>query len=97
MYTKHRQKKILIISTECGRSILFVLLLLLNIILETVSGESKEQAGELRGQTVVPRWLSRTRNKREAGIPLQAPFPDRGEIVLTAEGKKLLLQVERNQ
>ncbi|XP_064200286.1 disintegrin and metalloproteinase domain-containing protein 33-like isoform X1 [Anguilla rostrata] len=96
MYTKHRQKKILIISTECGRSILFVLLLLLNIILETVSGESKEQAGELRGQTVVPRWLSRTRNKREAGIPLQAPFPDRGEIALTAEGKKLLLQVERN-
>ncbi|KAG7461589.1 hypothetical protein MATL_G00192760 [Megalops atlanticus] len=95
MYTKHRQKNIPITSTECGRSILFAFLILLNTILETVSGEAGEQ-GELRGQIVVPYWVSTGRSKREAGIPPQVRFPDRGEIALTAEGKELLLQLERN-
>uniref|UniRef100_A0A0E9SHJ1 Uncharacterized protein n=1 Tax=Anguilla anguilla TaxID=7936 RepID=A0A0E9SHJ1_ANGAN len=43
MYSKHRQKKIQFILTECGHSLIFLFLLLLNSVLEIESGDSTEQ------------------------------------------------------
>ncbi|XP_064191315.1 disintegrin and metalloproteinase domain-containing protein 33-like isoform X1 [Anguilla rostrata] len=96
MYSKHRQKKIQFILTECGHSLIFLFLLLLNNVLEIESGDSTEQAGKPHGQTVVPRWLSPSRTRREAGIPQQVQYPDTGAIAVTAEGRELVLHVERN-
>ncbi|XP_036372726.1 disintegrin and metalloproteinase domain-containing protein 33-like [Megalops cyprinoides] len=95
MYSKHRQKKVQFITTECGHLLIFLLLLLLINVLETVSGDTGEQ-GKVRGQTVVPYWLSQGRTKREAVTLHQVQYPDSGEIALTAEGRELVLQVERN-
>ncbi|KAJ8335740.1 hypothetical protein SKAU_G00390820 [Synaphobranchus kaupii] len=74
MYSKHRQKKVQFTLTECGHSLIFLFLLLLNNVLETESGDSTEQAGKSHGQTVVPHWLSQSRTRREAGIPQQVRY-----------------------
>ncbi|XP_023687174.1 disintegrin and metalloproteinase domain-containing protein 33 [Paramormyrops kingsleyae] len=93
MYSKHRQKRVRIAPTECGcRMILSVLLLY--TILGTVNGHAAQ--GDRRGQSTVPRWISRGRTRRETAATAQDLFPDSGEIALTADGRDLVLQVERN-
>ncbi|XP_029108048.1 disintegrin and metalloproteinase domain-containing protein 33 isoform X2 [Scleropages formosus] len=92
MYSKHRQKKAHS-STPCAGTMLVTVLLL---CLPAGSAGGRVGEGELRGQTVVPRWISRGRARREAVAPPQGAFPERGEVVLTADGRDLLLQLERN-
>ncbi|KAJ8407632.1 hypothetical protein AAFF_G00274890 [Aldrovandia affinis] len=52
--------------------------------------------GKLHGQTVVPYWLSQDWTRREATTP-QVQYPDGGEVAVTAEGRELVLHVQRNQ
>uniref|UniRef100_A0A4W5Q0N8 ADAM metallopeptidase domain 33 n=1 Tax=Hucho hucho TaxID=62062 RepID=A0A4W5Q0N8_9TELE len=98
MYSKHRQKKSQISSAQCGRSIIMLSLLLLNGILESANGDTREQ-GELRGQAVTAQWISLGRTKREAAgtVTPQDQYPDRGEIVLSSNDLEMVLHVERNQ
>nr|XP_015199305.1 PREDICTED: disintegrin and metalloproteinase domain-containing protein 33-like [Lepisosteus oculatus] len=96
MYTKHRQKKVKTIPTECGPRVMFLLLLLLNNMLETVNGDTRERQGDLRGQTFIPYWLSEGRTRRAAGAQFQVQHPAAGAVAVMAEGRELILQVERN-
>ncbi|XP_048855597.1 disintegrin and metalloproteinase domain-containing protein 33-like [Brienomyrus brachyistius] len=87
------QQKKSVISAACGRPLICLILLLVNSALTIVNGDLREQ-GESLGQTVIPYWMFEGQAKREAVF--QTRFPARGEILLEAQGKELLLQVERN-
>ncbi|XP_033869581.2 disintegrin and metalloproteinase domain-containing protein 33-like [Acipenser ruthenus] len=96
MYTKHRQKNARINPKQCVHYLrLFLQLLLLNILLETVKGDLINQ-GDSRGEVVIPYWLSRGRAKRAIGAELQVQHPARGEISVWAEGRELVIELERN-
>ncbi|XP_061525007.1 disintegrin and metalloproteinase domain-containing protein 33 isoform X1 [Phycodurus eques] len=90
MYSKHRQKNGHISPAACASLLLFVALLSLN-----ASGRAS-RAGLQRGRTVMARWLSQGRNKREADISSQDERPIRGEIVLSSSDLHLVLQVQHN-
>uniref|UniRef100_A0A8C1G6V6 ADAM metallopeptidase domain 19a n=1 Tax=Cyprinus carpio TaxID=7962 RepID=A0A8C1G6V6_CYPCA len=94
MYTKHRQKNGHISST---RYVLVMLsFFLFNGLLEIVSGNPREEV-EDRGQRVAAHWISHRTAKREAETAFKDQFPERGEILVSAQDLKLVLQVERNQ
>ncbi|XP_053715816.1 disintegrin and metalloproteinase domain-containing protein 33 [Synchiropus splendidus] len=95
MYSKHRQKKAAITPERCGLLLFFVSFLLLNGVLDGAR-EDAGGHGPRRGRTVVARWLSEGRAKREADTLKQEAHPARGEILLSSTDLQLVLQVERN-
>ncbi|XP_041925335.1 disintegrin and metalloproteinase domain-containing protein 33 isoform X1 [Alosa sapidissima] len=99
MYSKHRQKDGQFLSLQCRHSLIMLSLLLLNAILQSASGDVREQVSSESsgGRMVTAQWLSRGRSRRDAGPHTQDQFPDRGEIVVSAQDLELVLQVERNQ
>ncbi|XP_039607802.1 disintegrin and metalloproteinase domain-containing protein 19 isoform X2 [Polypterus senegalus] len=81
-------------------------LLVLLAVLETGLGnrrtggrhvEGKRERGNFPGDEVTIIWPSTGRTKREAGADNKVLHPDTAEIELTAEGKELVLEIERNQ
>lgn len=46
MYSKHRQKNVQISPAQCGRSLIMLSLLLLNGILESANGDTRDQGKE---------------------------------------------------
>ncbi|KAG5260926.1 hypothetical protein AALO_G00298070 [Alosa alosa] len=99
MYSKHRQKDGQFLSLQCRHSLIMLSLLLLNAILQSASGDVREQVSSESsgGRMVTAQWLLRGRSRRDAGPHTQDQFPDRGEIVVSAQDLELVLQVERNQ
>ncbi|XP_026859582.2 disintegrin and metalloproteinase domain-containing protein 33 isoform X2 [Electrophorus electricus] len=93
MYTKHRQKNGHILSTKNAPILLF--LMLLNGLLDT--GDANLQKGKGQGQKVTAHWLTHSMAPKLPGVPLQDEFPESGEILVSAEGLELVLEVERNQ
>ncbi|XP_044150713.1 disintegrin and metalloproteinase domain-containing protein 33-like [Bufo gargarizans] len=51
--------------------------------------------GETRGEAVTAQWLLNGRTRRSLDAPDKVP-PAQGEILVTAEGRHLILEVERN-
>ncbi|XP_016430984.1 disintegrin and metalloproteinase domain-containing protein 19-like [Sinocyclocheilus rhinocerous] len=94
MYTKHRQKNGHISSTRYVLVMLSVFLF--NGLLEIVSGNPREEV-EDRGQRVAAHWISHRTAQQEAETSFKDQFPERGEILVSAQDLKLVLQVERNQ
>ncbi|XP_072543692.1 disintegrin and metalloproteinase domain-containing protein 19 isoform X2 [Salminus brasiliensis] len=95
MYTKHRQKHGHS-SPETHARILFSLLLLSGL-LETGNGELGAERGKDRGQRAKAHWLTHRTVQKDKGAPMQEQFPERGEILVSAEDLELVLEVERNQ
>ncbi|XP_051755356.1 disintegrin and metalloproteinase domain-containing protein 33 isoform X2 [Ctenopharyngodon idella] len=94
MYTKHRQKNGHISST---RYVLVMLpFLLFNGLLEIVGGNPREEV-EDRGKRVTVYWISHGTAQQETETAFKDQFPERGEILVSAQDLKLVLQVERNQ
>ncbi|XP_056346064.1 disintegrin and metalloproteinase domain-containing protein 33 isoform X3 [Oenanthe melanoleuca] len=55
-------------------------------------------AGPLsHGELVTPHWLLGGRARRAASLEEQVPAPARAEVAVTAEGRELVLVLERNQ
>ncbi|XP_041323258.1 disintegrin and metalloproteinase domain-containing protein 33 [Pyrgilauda ruficollis] len=55
-------------------------------------------AGPLsHGERVTPHWLLGGRARRAVSLQEQVPAPARAEVAVTAEGKELVLVLERNQ
>ncbi|XP_062850302.1 disintegrin and metalloproteinase domain-containing protein 33 isoform X2 [Trichomycterus rosablanca] len=95
MYTKHRQKNRHVLSAQ--NSPVFLSLLLLNALLQSVDGNLREEAWKQRGQKVTAHWITHSTVHKETGSTLQDQFPERGEILVSAPDLELVLQVERNQ
>ncbi|KTG46373.1 hypothetical protein cypCar_00001923 [Cyprinus carpio] len=93
MYTKHRQKNGHISSTRYVLVMLWVLLF--NGLLEIVGGNPREEV-EDRGQRVTANWISHRTAQQETETSFKDLFPERGEILVSAQDLKLVLQVERN-
>ncbi|XP_059391731.1 disintegrin and metalloproteinase domain-containing protein 33 [Carassius carassius] len=94
MYTKHRQKNGPISSTRYA--LVMLSLFLFNGLLETVGGNPREEV-EDRGQRVTAHWISRRTAQQETETSFKDLFPERGEILVSAQDLNLVLQVERNQ
>ncbi|XP_041900933.1 disintegrin and metalloproteinase domain-containing protein 33-like [Corvus kubaryi] len=50
-----------------------------------------------QGERVTPHWLLGGRVRRAVSLEEQVPAPARAEVAVTAEGKELVLVLERNQ
>ncbi|XP_026124477.1 disintegrin and metalloproteinase domain-containing protein 33 [Carassius auratus] len=94
MYTKHRQKNGPTSSTRYA--LVMLSFFLFNGLLETVGGNPREEV-EDRGQRVTAHWISRKTAQQETETSFEDLFPERGEILVSAQDLKLVLQVERNQ
>uniref|UniRef100_A0ABM5GKQ9 Disintegrin and metalloproteinase domain-containing protein 33 n=1 Tax=Pogona vitticeps TaxID=103695 RepID=A0ABM5GKQ9_9SAUR len=74
--------------------------LLLLVLL--AAGAREAAAGTARGlspqgEGVLPRWISGGRSKRALGLSEKDSSPSRGEVAVAAEGKDLILVLEKNQ
>ncbi|XP_069579634.1 disintegrin and metalloproteinase domain-containing protein 19, partial [Brachyistius frenatus] len=95
MYSKHRQKNAQISPAQCGRWLVFLSVVLLNGPLDGVCGDTGGQ-GLRGGRTVTARWISQGRTRRDAETATQEEHPVSGEIQLSSNDLRLVLQLERN-
>ncbi|XP_062838376.1 disintegrin and metalloproteinase domain-containing protein 33 [Anolis carolinensis] len=71
---------------------------LLMLLLLSQGGSAEGQPGlSSQGEFVTPRWISGGRNRRDASTPEDMPFPARGEVEVTVEGKELIMVLEKNE
>ncbi|XP_047674694.1 disintegrin and metalloproteinase domain-containing protein 19 [Tachysurus fulvidraco] len=97
MYTKHRQKKRHDFSAQ--NALIVSSLLLLSGLLETVDANLLEGAWKDRGQKVTAHWIpnNTVHRTQDTAANSQDPFPERGQILVSAADLELILDVERNQ
>ncbi|KAG7330287.1 hypothetical protein KOW79_006509 [Hemibagrus wyckioides] len=95
MYTKHRQKKRHVLSAQ--NALVVWSFVLLSGLLGTVDANLGERAWKDRGQKVTAHWIPHTTVQKDTGAISQDPFPERGEILVSAEDLELILEVEINQ
>ncbi|XP_044874123.1 disintegrin and metalloproteinase domain-containing protein 33 isoform X2 [Mauremys mutica] len=76
-----------------GRFLLHLLLLLL----PSPAAASEAPGLPLHGELVTPHWLLRGRSRRAVSVAEKVPAPARGDVAVTAEGRELILALERNQ
>lgn len=96
MYSKHRQKNAQFSPATCGRLLVLVCFLLLGGTAGGAGAHSGRE-GLPRGRTVTAQWLSQSRTRREANVSTQEEHPAAGEILLSSDDLRMVLQVERNQ
>ncbi|XP_060774006.1 disintegrin and metalloproteinase domain-containing protein 19 isoform X1 [Neoarius graeffei] len=96
MYTKHRQKKRLVLSAPKARA-LSSLLLLSAVAAAAADSALRDGARKERGQKVTAHWIPHTTVHKDTGVTSQDRFPERGEILVSAVDLELILIVERNR
>ncbi|KAA0723690.1 Disintegrin and metalloproteinase domain-containing protein 19 [Triplophysa tibetana] len=94
MYTKHRQKNGQFSSTR--HLVVILSVFLCNGLLELVGGNPREDV-EDKGQRVTAHWISHNTIQQEDGTTFKDQFPERGEILVSAQDLNLILEVERNR
>ncbi|EMP40365.1 Alstrom syndrome protein 1 [Chelonia mydas] len=66
-------------------------------LLSDIRTEELKQAGlPPHGELVTPHWLLRGRSRRAVSVAEKVPAPARGDVAVTAEGRELILALERN-
>ncbi|XP_053113767.1 disintegrin and metalloproteinase domain-containing protein 33 isoform X2 [Hemicordylus capensis] len=90
-----RPRGLLLLRGPLGLPLLLLLLLL--PLLSGHGGASRGRGLSPQGELVTPRWISGGRSKRAAGTAEKAPSPARGEVAVTAEGRELILVLEKNE
>ncbi|KAM9236726.1 disintegrin and metalloproteinase domain-containing protein 33 [Leptosomus discolor] len=78
-----------------GSRVVFLVALL---VLVPGRGDASGQRGPLsHGERVTPRWILGGRTRRAVSLGEKVPAPARARVVVTAEGRELVLVLERNQ